>query len=102
MTNRQAPYKNPIITTKINEWWGTISQPQNQVGHWRSPVGIIDLYDSWQAHSNISPYSPDWLSPNQFAKCLVAARIADLGNGTWRQLEGWEPKAYEVARARVY
>lgn len=101
MTNKLAPYNNPDTMGKIRGWWDTI-YPENKAGSFDSPLSLIELYQSFEQYSDMDIYSVDWIDANQFAKCLVAAKIADIGNGTWKMLENWVPKEYEIRRAKVY
>lgn len=99
MTNQQAPYNNTETMISINRWYKA-AYPKHTTP---KQTHIIELYESYQVNQPTNkPTSDKYLTPNQFAKCLVAARIADLGNGTWTILPNWEPKAYEIARAKVY
>lgn len=100
MSNKQAPYKNEETMNSITSWWNKL-YPENKAG-WPDPLHIIQLYEQYQHCVGMSPLKPGYLDANQFAKCLVAARITDLGNGSWTMLEHWVPKPYEIARAKVY
>lgn len=97
MTNRVAPYKRAETMKTLRAWW-----------HNRYPDGsprethIIQLYQSYEDFARVDRYSAEYIDANQFAKCLVVLRVADIGNGTWRLLDEWEPKPYEITRAKVY
>lgn len=101
MTNKLAPYKSPATMSSLREWWEA-TYPDNKAGSFDNPLHLIELYQSFEKYSKITPYSADWIDANQFAKCLVAAQISDIGNGTWMMLENWTPKDYEIRRAKVY
>lgn len=101
MTNKLAPYNNPETMAKIKDWWKE-SFPDNTAGSFDSAMHIIELYQSFEGYTKMNVYSADWIDANQFAKCLVAAKITDIGNGTWKMLEKWVPKEYEIRRAKVY
>jgi hypothetical protein len=85
---------------QINEWWEEMSA-NNLTGSIDKPLHIASLYWSWDRYYDRTVVDPDWIDQNQFAKCLVKAHICDIGNGMWRLLPLWQPKAYEIARARV-
>lgn len=88
--------------SKINDWWDA-TYPDNHARTVAAPqhTHVIDLYLSWENYYQEPPYSERWIDANQFAKCLVKARITDVG-GWWARLPNWEPKEYEIRRAKVY
>lgn len=96
MSNRVAPYNDEAFMAKVNTWWRH-SFPDNKT----DVMHVMELYKSFMEYAKIEPYSPEWIDANQFAKCLVAARIADVA-GWWSKLPTWEPKEYEIKRARAY
>lgn len=101
MTNKRAPYNDPDTMATISDWW-RVTYPENKAGNYDAPMHIIELYQSYENYTGMNRYSQGWMDVNQFAKCLVAAQIADLGNGTWQILENWTPKEYEIRKAKVY
>lgn len=95
MSNKQAPYKDQKRMRSIRDWW-TITYPDN-----RAQATMIELYFSYQQYAGLDVSHVSFIDPNQFAKCLVAAKIADTG-GRYAMIDIWEPKAYEIARAKAY
>lgn len=79
----------------IHEWW-VATFPDN-----RAETTLIELFLSYQKYAELDILKGNFITPNQFVKCLVAAKIADAG-GRFAMLENWEPKPYEIARAKVY
>jgi hypothetical protein len=98
MSNTQAPYKNPATLQMLQDWWDT----QTNI----SPIPtaslqtIYDLYLAYDLASGQLIWSPNYLTASQFAKCITALSIANV-DGTFVQLPDWQPKAYEIARAKV-
>lgn len=99
MTNRLAPYKNPEVMDNIKAWWNA-TYPDNRA-EGDQPVHILELYASYCDYSGLDLFDPLRPDANQFAKCLVAASIIDVG-GWWKMAEDWVPKDWEVKRAKVY
>ena len=81
----------------VISWWNEIHPDNKTPMH----THIVELHQSWARYAGINPFSPKWIDANQFAKCLVAAQIADVG-GWWARLDNWVPKDYEIRRAKVY
>lgn len=90
MANKPAPYKQTPIIEGIVEWF-TPPAPG---------TSALDLYQSYYRHLGDPVLKT--IDPNQFAKCLVVARITTLGGGVWVRLPDWEPKEHEITRARIY
>jgi len=110
MSNKPAPYKNQDIMATLNDWWAN-TYPNGTPAPYSTPdtrpIHIIELYNSYMSYVSTNPsttpldHSSTYISPNQFAKMLVAGKIADIGNGWWQRLPEWEPLPYQVARAKV-
>jgi hypothetical protein len=100
MTNKLAPYRNEAIMHSIRKWW--VDTYPNNRAEAELPLHAIELYKSYSKwRGGLEPFMDDYMDVNQFAKCLVAAKIADIG-GIWSMLHNWEPKEYEIRRAKVY
>lgn len=95
MTNRPAPYRNPEIIEMIVNWWEDC-YPNNRA----ESVDVNDLYVSYVTHTEMEVLSSYFIDRNQFAKCLVAAKIANYDN-RWAKLPTWNPKEYELRRAKA-
>jgi len=100
MTNKLAPYKNPQIMARVEEWWAD-AYPTNTTYSAGEFIDVIDLYKQYLSYVEHDATTDAWLDPNQFAKCLIAAKICDIG-GYFEKLPNWEPKEYELRRARAY
>lgn len=95
MTNKIAPYNNPELMDFFNKWWDSHSDSFRG-----KQCTMLDLFLGYQHYIEVS--LEYLLTPNQFAKCLTKAKIADIGGGNWMRLDNWQPKEYEITRAKVY
>lgn len=102
MTNKPAPYNNPATLQYVLDWW-TTAHPTDTASPTSQPEvsPAMALFLDFDAYTGQLVWSPNYLAPNQFAKCLVALHITDIGNGTYALLPTWEPKPYEIARAKA-
>jgi len=102
MSNRQAPYKNPATLQMLQDWWDKAYPEGKAVPTQHTDTNpLYNLYLDFDLATGQLIWSPNYLTASQFAKCLVALKIANV-DGVFHVLEGWEPKAYEIARAKVY
>jgi len=106
MANKLAPYKDEAIIKAINKWWRE-TYPFNEahVDNHRDfstfeelkVLTISDLYQSYYIWCEPIKNANFRLTKDQFAKCLMAARIIDIG-GRWRQATDWEPTEGQIRR----
>lgn len=103
-----TPYRDKTVLSTVEDWWDQ-TYPNNKatkpnVIHpdgWfeREPVTILHLYQSYCEYTLALALYPSRLDLNQFAKCLVACHILDIGTGSWVRSDEWQPKEYELRRA---
>lgn len=104
MANRVAAWQNPSIVGAVDSWWKD-QFPYNEanattVAAYKAvpTVTIMDLYDLYYSWADNWRYRSFRLNFDQFAKCLMAARVMDIGGGIWRQAVDWEPTADQIRR----
>ena len=102
MANKIAPYNNPATLQQVQDWW-TSAHPEGRAEHTRAVVSaLMGMFLDYDEYTGQVLWSPNYITPNQFAKCITALQITDIGNGTYAHLPSWTPKHYEIARSKVY
>lgn len=96
MPNRLASYKNPEILELVSTWFKTTygETAQKQSGF----LTVADLYQSFSEYTISPEYAQYRLNIQEFAKCLVACRILDIG-GVFMYRPEYEPKPSAITRA---
>lgn len=103
-----VPYRRTEILDVVSAWWvstypdGKAEFPSTSLPDgWseRNPLTVLHLYQSYCEFTLAKQHFDKRLDLSQFAKCLVACAITDIGSGSWRHLPNWVPKDYELRRA---
>lgn len=96
--NRLAPYKNPEILALVSEWfeatYGTEASRENGF------LTVQDLYQSFSEYTLDPRYINQRLNASEFAKCVVACKILDIG-GRFRLTPHYQPAVSAITRATV-
>ena len=96
MPNKLAPYKNPEILELVSTWfeqcYGVEAYDNDRF------VTIEDLYQSFSEYTVDPKYVHQRLNINEFAKCIVACKILDIG-GRFRYEPSYEPAVSAITRA---
>lgn len=96
MPNKLAPYKNPEILELVFQWFETTYGNEAI-----SPSGFLtieDLYQNFSEYTVDPKYVHQRLNINEFAKCIVACKILDIG-GRFRYEPSYEPARSAITRA---
>lgn len=102
MSNKPAPYNQPDVLKVIQKWWDKSYPTGQAIPPKQTGAGAIyNLYLEYTNTTGQQVWEPSYLTANQFAKCLVALQICEV-DGVFRVLPHWEPKEYEIRRAKVY
>lgn len=96
MPGRLAPYKNPEVLEVVSQWfketYGETAQKRNKV------LIVYDLYQSYCEYTIRPEYTHQRLNASEFAKCIVACKILDIG-GVFQHRPTYEPAVSAVTRA---
>ena len=96
MSNTLAVYKNPEVLETVMDWfqatYGNLAVDYSRF------LGVQDLYQSYHEYTTDPKYVFKRLNVNEFAKCLVACRIIDIG-GSFRLIPNYEPAPSAITRA---
>lgn len=98
MPNKLAPYKNPKILELVSKWF-EVTYGEEAI----SPNGFItveDLYQNFSEYTLDPRYVRSRLNINEFAKCIVACKILDIG-GRFVHRPEYEPAPSAITRATV-
>lgn len=98
MANKLAPYKDERILGVIKAWWDDVDGRCNPMA--RQPQTVMSLYRAFLEATGTKPWDDGFVDRDQFAKCLVALRIANTGP-YWQHLPEWIPKTYELTKAKA-
>jgi hypothetical protein len=94
--NSYAPYKNPDILAVVSQWfeetYGTTAHKENGF------LTVHDLYQSYSEYTLDPKYLHYRLNVNEFAKCIVACKILDIG-GRFRYAPSYVPTVSAITRA---
>lgn len=91
-----APYKNPKILALVSQWfeetYGTEASAEDGF------LTVKDLYQSFSEYTLDPKYIHERLNVNEFAKCIVACKILDIG-GRFRYAPTYDPAPSAITRA---
>ena len=93
MPNRLASYKNPEILEVVATWFER--KHNNDIDYF---VTLAELYQSYYEFTLPPMYTFQRLNINEFAKCLVACKIIDIG-GKYTHLPDHIPAPSAITRA---
>lgn len=108
MGNKLAAWKESALIEAVDKWWHE-TYPFNEANADNHPTGqrayprhipvlkLGDLYQSYYMRTVAPNMAAFRLSQEEFAKCLMAAKIMDIG-GKWRQATEWEPTEDQIRR----
>ena len=98
MANKQAAWLDETIIEAVDTWWHK-QFPLNEANYINAnrTVTVEDLYHSYYDWATQWERRAYRVNLDQFAKCLMAARIMDIG-GIWRQAAEWNPTADQIRR----
>lgn len=98
MPNKLAPYKNPDTLKLVAKWFEkTYGEEAVAVGKF---LTVEDLYQNFSEYTLNPRYIHQRLDINQFAKCIVACKILDIG-GRFVHRPEYEPAPSAITRATV-
>ena len=98
MPNKLAPYKNPETLALVSQWFKeTYGDTAGKKDGW---LTVADLYQSFSEYTVDPRYIHQRLNVNEFAKCIVACKILDIG-GRFRYVPSYRPAPSAVTRATV-
>lgn len=94
--NSYAPYKNPEILALVSRWFKEIygETAAKEDGF----LTVADLYQSFTEYTLDPKYAHQRLNINEFAKCIVACKILDIG-GRFRLAPSYKPAPSAITRA---
>jgi len=96
MSNTLAVYKNPDILALVAKWfketYGQIAALDDGF------LTVKDLYQSYSEYTIDPKYIHQRLNLNEFAKCIVACKILDIG-GRFIHRPEYEPAVSAITRA---
>lgn len=91
-----AAYKNPEILALVSAWFKeTYGEEASAEGGF---LTVKDLYQSFSEYTLDPKYIHQRLNINEFAKCIVACKILDIG-GRFRYVESYDPAPSAITRA---
>lgn len=94
--NKIAPYKNPEILALVSRWfeetYGDVAAKDDGF------LTVHDLYQSFSEYTVDPKYIHQRLNASEFAKCIVACKILDIG-GRFRVAPTYEPAPSAITRA---
>lgn len=97
MSNTLAVYRNPDILTLVSQWFSdTYGVTASKQGG--GFLTIRDLYQSFSEYTIAPKYADRRLNMSEFAKCIVACKILDIG-GRYRYVPDYEPAPSAITRA---
>jgi hypothetical protein len=96
MPNKLAKYKDPETLALVSNWFKEIygDEAHADTGF----LTIHDLYQSFSEYTIEERYLHQRMNVNEFAKCVVACRILDIG-GRFRYQPTYEPAVSAITRA---
>ena len=96
MSNTLAVYKNQEILALVAKWF------EETYGHEahleKGYMTVEDLYQSFSEYTIAPQFIRQRLNINEFAKCIVACKILDIG-GRFRLVPTYEPAPSAITRA---
>ena len=96
MANKLAVYNNPEVLAIVSEWfektYGKVAAVDNGF------LTVKDLYQSFSEYTVDPKYLQQRLNLNEFAKCIVACKILDIG-GRFVHRPEYEPAVSAITRA---
>lgn len=96
MPNRLASYKNPETLELVHRWFKTTYGNTAQKD--RGFYTVSELYQSFSEYTIDPEYADRRLNLQEFAKCLVACKIIDIG-GVFMHRPEYAPKPSAITRA---
>lgn len=98
MANKTAVYRDEHILGVVEAWFKEAHN--NEYGEKGVFVTVHDLYQSYCEYTIGREYISARMTMSQFAKCLAACKIVDIG-GRWRYIKEYQPTNYDLTRATV-
>jgi hypothetical protein len=96
MANRLAVYNNPEILAMVSRWfketYGEVAALDNGF------LTVKNLYQSYSEYTIAPEFIHERLNLSEFAKCIVACKILDIG-GRFMYRPEYEPAISAVTRA---
>ena len=96
MSNTLAVYRNPEILALVSKWfeetYGKVAALDNGF------LTVKDLYQSFSEYTVDPKFIRQRLNLNEFAKCIVACKILDIG-GRFVYRPEYEPAVSAITRA---
>lgn len=94
--NNYAPYKNREILDLVSKWFAeTYGETAAKEDGF---LTVHDLYQSYSEYTLDPKYIHMRLNVNEFAKCIVACKILDIG-GRFRHAPSYRPTPSAITRA---
>ena len=94
--NKLAKYKDPEILSLVSQWFEEIYGTEASADE--GFLSLEDLYQSFTEYTLEPKYTHQRLDINQFAKCIVACKILDIG-GRFRYAPTYQPAVSAITRA---
>lgn len=96
MANKLAVYNNPYILAVVSRWfeetYGKVAALDNGF------LTVRDLYQSYSEYTVSPEFIHERLNLSEFAKCIVACRILDIG-GRFVYRPEYKPAISAITRA---
>lgn len=98
MSNSVAVYRDPVILALVSKWFEDTYGVSASSGD--GYLMIVDLYQSFSEYTIGRQFAYQRLNIDQFAKCLVACKIIDIG-GRFRVVPTYQPSNSAITRAKA-